>query len=184
MRYPVPFRDSSYFFFFASGFAFCQLCPCLSYRGFSLLSLSDFQGVELAHKGSLLVNLPTVPLLSFSFFFLTAAPWLLGNNNETNPSDTPYTLIPRTVHSSGRPLESFTDTNCVFSRVIARQGPRINGPIKIPCSNVFIIPRISTWRTWITGDDFEIAGFQFVQIYSKSLNYLNLWIKLKFEKKG
>lgn len=82
-----------------------------------------FEGVELAHKGSLLVNLSRFLLVLLSLFsFLFPSTWLLRNNNETNPSDTPCTLIPCTARSSSRPLESLTDTNCVSSRVIARKG--------------------------------------------------------------
>lgn len=45
--------------------AFLSLLLC----GLLFLSLCDFRGVDLAHKGSLLVNLSTVSLRSFLFFF-------------------------------------------------------------------------------------------------------------------
>lgn len=59
---------------FFQRFRFPSVCPCLSYRGFSFLSLCDFRGVELAHKGSSLVNLPTV----LFFLFLFSSPRYRG----------------------------------------------------------------------------------------------------------
>lgn len=113
-----------FFLFFFQRFHLLLAFPSLLLRDLLFLSSLWFSKASswLIRARCSLIFRGFSSFFSLSFLFFFPSTWLLRNNNETNPSDTPCTLIPCTARSSSRPLESLTDTNCVSSRVIARKG--------------------------------------------------------------